>query len=208
MSSNVLGSATTTITIALSTSPAPFTPVTIVPAPSGAARTKPKGRSKAEPTLALSPDEFEKENLRVERDACRLKVSLQDGELKDLRDQIKILSIRCELFEKQINEEAFVNLAAPPQNVPLPVPSLSQPPTSHAFIYLASPAGNAPSHLPSSPQPPTTLPSESAFNNIIQLKLLKAVKANSENRLVTELSDALETRLFRKVDKLFLKLVV
>ena len=62
---------------------------------------KPKVKMKSKkPTLALSPDDFEKENLRVERDACRMKLAAQDVEMKELKDKVKILATRCDLFEK------------------------------------------------------------------------------------------------------------
>ena len=54
---------------------------------------KPKVKMKSKkPTLALSPEDFEKENLRVERDACRMKLAAQDVEMKELKDKVKILA--------------------------------------------------------------------------------------------------------------------
>ena len=66
--------------------------------------------TKQKKTLALSPEEFALENLRVERDACRTKLSIQDLEMKDLKDRIKILSTRCDLCERQRNDQAFKDL--------------------------------------------------------------------------------------------------
>ena len=73
---------------------------------------KPKLKMKSKkPTLALSPDDFEKENLRVERNACRMKLAAQDVEMKELKDKVKILATRCDLFEKQRNDQAFQSLS-------------------------------------------------------------------------------------------------
>ena len=100
------------------------------------------------PTLALSPDDFEKENLRVERDASRMKLAAQDVEMKELKDKVKILATRCDLFEKQRNDQAFQSLSqstapaasglqpstAPAQHTPCPPQSSS---SSHIFETLS-----------------------------------------------------------------------
>ena len=72
---------------------------------------------KAKPTLALTPGEFEKENLRVERDACRLEMSKLAIEKKDLSETIEILTTRCRLFEEDRNNVATRNAA--PKAVPV-----------------------------------------------------------------------------------------
>ena len=73
-------------------------------------------KKKTKSSLALNPDEFEKENLRVERDACRMEISKLATEKKDLGDTVEILTTRCRLLENERNTAATKNAA--PKAVP------------------------------------------------------------------------------------------
>ena len=130
-------------------------------------------------TIATDPIEFEKENLRVERDTCKLKIIENDNTIKHLKEQVHILSTRCNLFEKQRNDDAYKNLnliEAPPPNVPPTTPTATPP--------AASPS---PSDFHSS-----------SIESLINLEVLRAVKtvasppkppSPSIQELVDQLSD-------------------
>ena len=81
--------------------------------PSLQSKNKPR---KTKPTLALSPDEFEKENLKVERDAYRLEVAKLSSDKKDLSDTVDILTTRCRLLEDERNKAATEKAA--PKAIP------------------------------------------------------------------------------------------
>ena len=58
-------------------------------------------------TIALNPKEFEIENLKVQRDALKSKLTKRDSEAKDLNERLEILGTRCRLFEQQINNQLY-----------------------------------------------------------------------------------------------------
>ena len=122
-------------------------------------------KTKAKPTLATNPSDFEKESLKIERDACRLKILENDDTIKDLKEQVKILSTRCSLFEKKRNDEAYNNLV--------------NEPTRSAFTKpdkTSSTAEEAPQMNPNcSPASP--------IDSLINLEVLKAAKNLSSNSL-------------------------
>ena len=63
--------------------------------------------TKTKSTLATNAEEFEKENIRVERDACRMEISKLATEKKDLADTVDILTPRCRLLEDERNKHAI-----------------------------------------------------------------------------------------------------
>lgn len=107
------------------TAPAPVSPK---PAPSTAAEPPshapppvdalPKARKttskalKAKQTLATSPEDFQKETLKVERDFARLKVRELDQELKSKSDSLEILTARCRILEEERNKQAAASLSS------------------------------------------------------------------------------------------------
>ena len=90
-------------------------------------KTKTK-HQKNKPTLATNPEEFAKENLKVERDFACLKVTQFEIKLKDEAETISILSARCSLLENQCKEYASKSASSsvpatssdPPVTTPLP----------------------------------------------------------------------------------------
>ena len=87
--------------------------------------------TKSKPTLATSPEDFEKENLKVERDFARLKVRELDQELKSQTESLDILTARCRLLEDQRNKSVSSSLN-PSRDKDVvtnasPMPSVSSP---------------------------------------------------------------------------------
>ena len=112
-------------------------PQSLCPQPVSVEPTKQKKQtkpSKTKPTLATSPEDFEKENLKVERDFARLKVRELDQELKSQTESLEILTARCRLLEDDRNRSASSSLNSnkdsdcPAQPPPIPpVSSQSSP---------------------------------------------------------------------------------
>ena len=176
---NSASTVTTTATVSL--------PVSTATVSSGPLNIRSKNKQKK--TLALSPEDFEKENLKVERDACRLKLAIQDAEMKELKDKIKILSTRCDLFEKQRNDQAF-------KNISLPDTSMHAPPTTRSPPSSSSPPQATPAPSPQA----TPVYSEATINQMIQLEVLKALRGNPDLK-TNDCSDKLDD-LDRKLKKL------
>ena len=122
-------------------------PLPSVPAPPA----KPMQTNKNKVTLALTPEAFEKENLKVECDACRMDINKLASEKKDLRDSLEILTTRCRLLEQERNNAATRN--AMPTAIPTPT---------------------VPTRTPASP---TNTSPRSSLETLINLEVLKAVKA-------------------------------
>ena len=123
------------ITCSSASEPVPAVPLPTAPLSSAPTAVKPKeklrkGKNK---TLALTPEEFEKENLKVERDACRLELAKLATEKKDMGETVEILTTRCRLLEEARNTAA-TKLAAPKAllvpnlNTPEPAPAGSSSP--------------------------------------------------------------------------------
>ena len=112
--------------------------------------SKPAAKKSKAKGPAITPEEFEKENLKVERDACRLKMTELATDKKDLSETIDILTTRCRLLEQERNKSA-VSKVAPEALAKEPSPSLSPTPT---------------------PPIPATTPLESLIN----LEVLKSIK--------------------------------
>ena len=109
--SNAATTASPTAVPAASSTAAPTTqstPITAAAGPTIAATAPPapKRVKKGKATLALTPEEFEKENIRVERDACRFEMNKLATEKKDLSETVEILTTRCRLFEEERNNQA------------------------------------------------------------------------------------------------------
>ena len=100
-------------------------------------------------TLALTPEEFEKENLKVERDACRAELTKIATEKKDLDETVEILTTRCRLLEEE-RSKAATKLAAP------------------KALHVPNPVSPEPAPIGSS-----------SLETLINLEVLKAVKAFS-----------------------------
>ena len=152
------------------TSPTPLpppVPVTSFPA-RVSAPLKPKTKKTSAPTIALNPRDFEVENLKIQRDALKLKLTEKDSEAKDLKESLEILGTRCRLFEQQRNNTLYESTSATNTN-----PSVS---SSQAQLY--------PQPLPSAP--PATLPPPQpilardpplqAVESLLNLEVLKAVR--------------------------------
>ena len=171
---------------ALSSLIPPVTSVKVTPAKRTSKSTKTK------PTLATDPQEFEKENLRIERDTCRLKLTENDNKIKDLKEQLDIYIARCSLLEKKRNDDAYDKLTKTTDPVHLP----SQGPCK-VLEHV-----NPPKILSS--------PSSSALESLVNLEVLKVVKANTDatNSPSKEVANFqaellhLETRLNSKFDQL------
>ena len=88
----------------------------------------------------------------MERDACRLEMSKVAIDKKDLSETIEILTTRCRLFEEDRNNVATRNAA--PKAVPV---STNHP--APAPAPASAPTGNSP------------------LETLINLEVLKAVKA-------------------------------
>ena len=125
--------------------------VTISVATTAPPAPKNKQVKKGKGTLALTPEEFEKENIRVERVACRFEMNKLATEKKDLSETVKIFTTRCRLFEEERNTAATKN-AAPNA---IPRPASTQVPTV------------------------SNTPGNSSLETLINLKVLKAVKSFS-----------------------------
>ena len=120
--------------------------------------TKPKTKAKATlKTLATNPEDFEKENLKVQRDALRLKLTEQDVHVNDMKEKLEILTTRCRLFEQDRNERAYNSIDSP---IPTPKTSLQSPAPSPSVV-----------HVPSI--------SQTAIASLINLEVLRAVKASA-----------------------------
>ena len=107
--------------------------------------------------------------IKVERDACGLKLAIQDAEMKELKDKIKILATRCDLFEKQRNDQAFRNISPPVTSMHAP-PTMTSPPPS------CSPPQATPAPSPQA----TQVYSEATINQMIQLEVMKALRGNPD----------------------------
>ena len=133
-----LGSASTTAqttntsTVTVPTVAANATSASIPAAP------KTKQTKKGKATLALTPEEFEKENIRVERDACRFEMNKLATEKKDLSETVEILTTRCRLFEEERNNAATKNAApdAFPKGPTNQIPPVSVPPGNSSLETL------------------------------------------------------------------------
>ena len=148
--------------------------------------------SKTKSTLATNPEEFEKENLRVERDTCKLKLVENDNKIKALKEQLEIYMTRCSLLEKKRNDDAYERLTTPAVSVP--PPSL------------------APRHDPRVPD--NAVPSQglsSSIESLVNLEVLKVVKAatttapsqtSSESENIQQLLLHLELKFSAKIDEL------
>ena len=60
--------------------------------------------TKDKPTLILSPEDFAKDNLKVERDFVQLQVYQLGTKLKYHEETIDILSARCSLLQNELKE--------------------------------------------------------------------------------------------------------
>ena len=129
-------------------------PVVALPGTEPATALKSKQNKKNKKTLALTPEEFERENLKVERDTCRLELAKLATEKKDLADTLEILTTRCRLLEDERNKAATLKVAP-----------------------KAIPAEN------SSPSPsPSVGAGTSPLETLINLEVLKAVKTISPDQ--------------------------
>ena len=150
------------------TSPSPVTsltpPISIaVPTPPVTAKTRVKQKPN---TLALNPNDFEKENLKVQRDALRLKLSEQDVQIKDLNEKLDIFVTRCNLFEKERSEQAYKSATA------------SLPAESKSASNLSTTASSV-SHSANPSSTTTPLPAtQSAIESLINLEVLRVVAGN------------------------------
>ena len=142
-----------------------LTPPLSIAVPTPAVTTKTRVKQKPS-TLALNPNDFEKENLKVQRDALRLKLSEQDVQIKDLNEKLDIFVTRCNLFERERSEQAYKSATA----------SLPASPKSGSD---SSSTASSVSH-PSNPSSTTTpLPAtQSAIESLINLEVLRFVSGN------------------------------
>ena len=151
-------------------------------------KTKTQTKTKAKPTLATNPSEFEKESLKIERDACRLKILENDATIKDLKEQVKILSTRCNLFEKKRNDDAYNNLVSEPSRKP--------DKTSSTTVTEEAPRMNS------------NQSSTSPIDSLINLEVLRAAKNLSSNSVTPPSPDVsaqfqiLELKLTAQVEAL------
>ena len=113
---------------------------------------------KTKATLATDPIEFEKENLKIERDACRLKLLDNDDTIRVMKEQLNILSTRCKLFEKKRNDDAFKNM-------------------NESNAKNPDIVSNQPSAASSIQPPPSGTPTP--LESLISLEVLKAAKSLS-----------------------------
>ena len=139
-------------------------------APKAPPRTKAKPKSA--PTIALNPKEFE--NLKVQRDASKLKLTERDSEAKDLNERLEILGTRCRLFEQQRNNQLYEDISplTPPVSTPSSIPVTSSPasPPPSVTSPPATVAPTAPHYAPSA--------SLTAVDSLLNLEVLKAVRSS------------------------------
>ena len=126
--------------------------------------TRASKSTKSKPTIATDPKDFEMENLRIERDTCKLKLTENDNKIKDLKEQLDIYIARCSLLEKKRNDEAYEKLT----NTTEPVQPVHQPVLGPRQVPEYAP----PSQISSSP-------SSSALETLVNLEVLKVAKATS-----------------------------
>ena len=105
-------------------------PLPSVPAPPA----KPMQTNKNKVSLALTPEAFEKENLKVECDACHMDMDINKlaSEKKDLRDSLEIFTTRCRLLEQERSN--YSNKKCYAYSYPYPNCSYSDPSISNKYF--------------------------------------------------------------------------
>ena len=146
------------ITSATASSLSIDTATTVAPPPMviGKAKAPVQKKTKTK-SPALSPDDFERESLKVERDACRMKMTELATDKKDLAETVEVLTTRCRLLEQERNRKALEKAA--------PEALEKAPP------YATSVSTPAPLPLSSTP-----------LETLIHLEVLKAIKSLSPKR--------------------------
>ena len=130
-----------------------------------------------------------------------------DDTIKDLKEQVKILSTRCSLFEKKRNDDAYNNLVTEPSRSASGKPdktfsTTEEAPRTNSNCYPASPLDSlinlevlkAANNLSSNSLPPAS-PDVSAQFQILELKFTAQVEA-----LKSELKSLLAPLLLRSPD--------
>ena len=125
---------------------------------------KPAKKSK-KTDVPTTPTSFQNEQTKVELDIVRTKLKQTETKLKETNNMNNILTARNKLFEEQRVIDAHTNLFNTTQSQPTPSPQPPPPPTP-------------PPPAPVSPPTPSQSPANQTIESLIQLELLKTIRAS------------------------------